>query len=273
MTRTEDALRDTLSALAPAAPADDRAFTGVGRAITRRKRQRAAARLAAVAAVTLVAVAAARLVDDHEAGTADFTTGEGAADPTATTADEERDRAQVTEIIGTATFELPAGWVVISTEPAFWGGEAGDGERHPYTVMCIGDPADPGPLGCAVEVYHGDVPGFEGGQPYEPGGEWSWYHGTDVMDCPDGAGDSSGDGFDGVQPAGGDLRPSTSGLRLVGNHSANFDEWTVVCERSGFTFHPRAWHLPRPEILIVDVLEHEETEELLASFEFGDEPG
>ena len=68
MTSTEDLVRNALADLAPVAPADSSAYAGVGRRITRRRRQRAATRLlAAVAAVALVvALVGASPVGDRD---------------------------------------------------------------------------------------------------------------------------------------------------------------------------------------------------------------
>jgi hypothetical protein len=41
-----------------------------------------------------------------------------------------------------------------------------------------------------------------------------------------------------------------------------------VCRLSGFAFTPRAWHLPRSQIVIFEYFGRPETEGILASFTF-----
>ena len=77
MTSTEELVRNALADLAPTAPADSRAYAGVGRRITHRRRRRAATRLAAVAAVGLVAVAGAALLGGPRDEPSGFSTEPG----------------------------------------------------------------------------------------------------------------------------------------------------------------------------------------------------
>ncbi len=289
MTSTEDQIRNALADLAPTAPADGSAYSGVGRRITRRRRQRTATRLAAVAAVALVAVAGASLVGGRDEpsgfstqpGDDDATLPDDGTPPATGTAPGGTDDGGAPPIvpnptvIGGAEFELPTGWEA-EPQPEYWTDPGVPGgsetERHPYTAMCLRRTADPGPLDCTLEIFYGDVPGNEGFGPYDPDGNWSWYHATDVMTCPDGI-DPGGEALDSVRPADDDTAPAERETRPVGSHTADFSRWDAVCERSGFEFSPQAWFLPESQLLIIDVLGQPETEAILASFVFGDEAG
>jgi hypothetical protein len=293
MTSTEDVVRDALADLAPIAPADSSAYAGVGRRITRRRRQRAATRLAAVAVVALVAVAGASLVgrDDEPSG---FSTGEGRTITTGPDAGpddgappgpgtgqdgiEDRDdgagTAPTPTTLGPATFTLPAGWEAVQQDEAWIevDGSGGSEVPHPYTSMCLRRTADPGPLDCTLEMFHGDVPGHEGFEAYDPNGKWSWYRAGDPMSCPDGA-DPGGEALDTVQPVDGSMAPVDSDFPPVGSRTAAHSRWSAVCERSGFEFSPEAWFLPESELLIIEVLDQPETEAILDSFTFVDDGG
>ena len=296
MTSTEDLVRDALADLAPKAPADSTAYAGVGRRITRRRRQRAATRLAAVAAVALVAVAGASLVGDRDDEPSGFSTGPGDTRTTAPDGSTPDDGASPepgtgqdgvdggddgastepsTRMLGPAMFTLPAGWEAVQQD-GFWidGPDPGDSgtSRYPYTSMCLRRTADPGPLDCTLEMFHGEVPGHEGFEAYDPESAWSWYRGGDVMPCPDGT-DPGGGAGDTVQPADGDMAPVETDFRSVGSRTAAYSRWSAVCEKSGFRFGPEAWYLPESQLLIIDVLDQPETEAILQSFEFGDEEG
>lgn len=293
MTSTEDLVRDALADLAPIAPADSTAYAGVGRRITRRRRQRAATRLAAVAAVGLMAVAGASLVGDRDDEPSGFSTGEGNTITTVPDAEQPDDGAPpgpgtgqdgvdagddsastepTKKMLGPATFTLPAGWEAVQQDEVWI--DAGESEtvRHPYTSMCLRRTADPGPLDCTLEMFHGDVPGHEGFEACDPNGDWSWYRATDTMACPDGTA-PDGEAGDTVVPADGSRAPVKTDFRPVGSRSAAYTRWSAVCERSGIEFGPEAWFLPDSELLIIDVLGQPETEAILETFEFGDEAG
>jgi hypothetical protein len=294
MTSTEELVRNALADLAPTAPADSTAYAGVGRRITHRRRRRAATRLAAVAAVGLVAVAGAALLGgprDEPSGFStqpgeDVTTGpdtgpgDGAAPGTGPGQDGDGSSTGPSiTMLGSASFTLPQGFET-AQQDQFWTDSAEPGGsatvRHPYTSMCLRRTADPGPLDCTLEMFHGDVPGHEGFEAYDPEGDWSWYRATDVMPCPGGTGpDDTGPGGqdDIVRPVGGRVTPVESGFRPVGSQTAAYSRWSVVCEKSGFEFSPQAWFLPESQLLIIDVLGQPETEAILASFTFGDEAG
>ena len=296
MSSTEDLVRNALADLAPVAPADSSAYAGVGRRITRRRRQRAATRLAAVAAVALVAVAGASLVGDRDDEPSGFQTGEGNTITTGPDAGQPDDGAPpgpgtgqdgvdaaddgvstgpTTRRLGPATFTLPAGWEVVQQDEVWIDAAEPGGSGtvpHPYTSMCLRRTADPGPLDCTLEMFHGEVPGHEGFQAYDPDGDWSWYRSTDAMACPDGA-DKGGEALDTVRPADGSMAPAESDFRAVGTRTAAYTRWSAVCETSGFRFSPEAWFLPESELLIIDVVGQPETEAILQSFGFGDEGG
>jgi hypothetical protein len=237
----DDPVRDALADLAPLAPADDAAFSGVRRAVTRRRRRRTAGRVAAaVVAVGLIAggsLAAAGLQED-EGGLS-----------------TRRPTERVS--LGDMTLELPEDWAITSRDPS---------ADH----MCIGPIGYPVRGDCAgLDLYHGDpLPGHEM-EEYQDHGQWSWYHQTDVAQCPNRP-QGPGEPIDAVEPNDEDgYDPIDTGERDVGGRTAVYDQWAARCDRSGFEFSPRAWHLAEDQILIVDVLGHPETEEILASVRWG----
>jgi hypothetical protein len=266
MSSPDDLLRERLARLAPSAPADSMAFEGIERRITHRRRRRAAARVAAVAAVALVAVGVGTLAtgrdqrSDVSTQPAETTTSEPDASAAAPTVGQT---GRVT--FGGASFEVPEGWEVTSYDD----GVAEDvtmGPDRGYESLCIGAPGDEQDSCGAIAMYHGDtLPGGEG-QPYQDHGAWSWHQGNDVALCPL----TPSGGVDYVQPAGGDYAPIRSDAAApVGDRTAVYDEWAAVCD-SGPTFNPRAWHLSDEQFLIVDVIGHPQTDDVLASFRFDD---
>lgn len=249
MTSTEDLLREGLARLAPRAPADQAAYAGLGRAVTRRRRRRAAARVAAVTAVGLMSLGVASLVT-RPTGEPGYST-DGS---TTTTASDAGAGPRTT--FGPASFVLPDGWLVVSEDES---------------RMCVGPEGTADiPVDCAgVALSLPPLVGHEGG-PYEDHGPWQFQTGTDPLTCPDGP---QADGeFDAVVPGEAGMEPVDQGTRKVGGRSATYDEWAAECDTSGFSFHPRAWHVFAPEMLIVDLLARPETEALLASFEFDEGP-
>ncbi len=263
----EDLLRERLARLAPSAPADSVAFEGIERRITHRRRRRAAARVAAVAAVALVAVGVGSLAIGREepsdlstqpAETATSAPVPGAAAPTV----GQKGRVA----FGGASFEVPEGWEVTSYDDGL-AEDTPSGQGRGVESLCIGVPEDE-QSSCAIEMYHGDpLPGGEQ-QPYQDHGQWSWNHATDPPPCPF----TPEDEGDGVEAPGGDTGPVDSAESVpVGDRTAVYDEWAAVCD-SGATFNPRAWHLADEQLLIFDVIGHDETEQVLGSFRF-DEPG
>jgi hypothetical protein len=251
----EDMVRDALADLAPRVPAGDEALGGVRRAITRRRRRRTAVR-AGVAAVLLVAVAAAGAV--ALSGGDSEQPSDMIDQPTTTPTSPGGPMP-----FGPITLTLPEGWVVYDRGPI--GTEDVQGE-----AMCI-EPADrPEPRfeDCAgLVMYHGYLPGNENAT-YEEGLDWAWRRGTDTAACP--VGDVVDDQ---VVPGPSGTDPVQNELRRVGDRDANFARWEAVCEISGYSFDPEAWHLPLTRVLIIEVLEVDETDEILASIEFdGDAP-
>jgi hypothetical protein len=235
----DDLVRDALADLAPLAPADDAAYAGVRRAVSRRRRRRATGRIAAAVLVLGViaggALAATGLQEDEG--------GLSTRPP--------RERVS----FGDISLELPASWQVI---------------RSDTDSMCIGPAGNPYPRydDCSgLELYRGDpLPGHEMGE-YQDHGPWGWYQATDVSPCPDRP-HEPGEPLDGIQPTDEHgYEPIASDDRTVGNRTgvAVYDRWAARCERSGFVFYPRAWHLVDDQILIVDVLGQEETDAILAS--------
>ncbi|HEX6570331.1 MAG TPA: hypothetical protein VF015_14265 [Acidimicrobiales bacterium] len=251
MTSTEDLVRAGLHDLAPAAPADDAAYAGVRRAITRRRRQRAAARVTAVAALALVAVGTAALVQRED--TPGYSTDRGGT--TETTAPGTSASAPSRSVtFGPATFDVPADWVVVSNNG---------------NDMCVAPDGTEDMSTCAgLRLSRGELVGYEGGA-YIEHGDWSWYTATDVMRCPDGPG-GPGEELDDVRAPGNDRAPIEQGRRPVGDRTAVYDKWAAECTLTDFRFTPRAWLVRELQLLIVDELDNPETEQILASFEFAD---
>jgi hypothetical protein len=252
----EERLRRTLTELAPRATPDDRAFDGLDRAITRRRRRRAATRVSALIVVVGVAVGLLAGRGGDGQGTVENPPASGEAPSTApTTPPPGATRVP----FGDVTFLLPAGWVV-----AHQGGDAG------AETMCIAPAGNSGPRyeDCAgLLLYHGDLPGYRGGR-YVRDGTWGFAHGEEPAPCPVASPDP-GTGADDVVVAGAvGKRPIDTGLRDVGDHRADYDQWFARCRESNFTFTPRAWYLPTSRVVILDVLGHPETGDILASFQF-----
>jgi hypothetical protein len=264
MNSTENLLRERLARLAPTAPADRAAFEGIERRITHRRRQRTAARVAAFATVALVAVGVGSLATGRDEPSDLSTSPPDRTTPATGEAPTVGQQGRVA--FGGASFDVPDGWAVTSYDDGV-ADDAVGGWDLGYASLCIGvldDERD----SCALAVYHGDpLPGTEE-QPYEDHGNWSWHQGTDVPQCPF----RPTGPYDPVQPAGGESGPTRSDDQApVGDRTAVYDEWSAVCE-SGDAFDPRAWHLADEQLLIVDVLGHDETEGVLESFRF-DESG
>lgn len=248
---TEDTVRDALADLAPRVPAGDQALVGVRRAITRRRRRRAVARTG-VAAVLLAAVATAGVVAvavGNEPSETDMGT------PTTTTTEPVAPGGRLQ--FGPVSLDLPDGWVVRFRVPDT--GTDGANES-----LCIGPAAGEPPEGtdCAGLMLHrGYLPGDETSSYEERPG---WSQATDVERCP------TGDGVDDVVLSGPQEERRVEDDRPVGDKDAEWTEWAAVCS-SGATFTPEAWLLPDVRVLVVEVLDRDETEEILASFEFTDE--
>lgn len=249
---TEDTVRDALADLAPQVPAGDQALAGVRRAITRRRHRRAVARtgvaavlLAAVATAGVVAVAGGNEPDETDVGT-----------PTTTTTEpvEPGGRLQ----FGPVSLDLPDGWSEQFRVPDT--GTDGTGES-----ICIAPAAGESPesIDCAGLMLHrGYLPGNETSSYEEDPG---WSQATDVVPCP------IGDVVDDVVVTGPQgVPPVQEEVRSVGGKDAEWTQWAAECS-SGAGFTPEAWLFPDVRVLVVEVLDRDETEEILASFEFTDE--
>jgi hypothetical protein len=240
---TDDLVRDALTDLAPIAPADDTAFAGVRRAVARRRRRRAAGRVAAaLLAVGLIAgggvvIGGVRRDGESRVATRPPTTG---------------DTRQVT--FAGMSLDLPEGWEVISRDVS-------------EDRMCIGPAGNPYPRfhECSgLELHHGDpLPGNELDE-YQDHGPWGWYPDTDVNPCPNQPYDP-GQQLDGIQSTGAGYDPVETDEVEVGGRPAAYDRWAARCERSGYTFSPRAWHLDDEQILIVDVVGRDEVDAIIES--------
>jgi hypothetical protein len=249
---TEDQLRRALHGIAPQAPADDDALAGVLTAVTRRRRRQSVGRIAAACALLGVAAAGVALA---RAGAGDPPVVQTPSHPGPTGSDRSPGTTGPGDRVGFGriTFVLPPGWEVVDD------GSAGG-------PMCVAPAGNPEPRwdGCAgLLLYRGDdLPGYEG-RPYEKGGPWGFYHGTDPVPCPGGQ-----DADDTVEPGAVGTAPIDSGLAPVGEHRADYDQWFARCSASSFTFTPRAWLLPTSRVVIFDVLGRPETDAILASVQF-----
>jgi hypothetical protein len=246
---TEDKVRDALADLAPRVPAGDEALAGVHRAITRRRRRRTAVR-AAVAAGLLMVVATAGVLAVAADG-----------EPSETDIVDEPTTETVPDVVGgrvefgPISLALPEGWDRID------GGTEQGGEW-----MCIAPVGSSGPTfaDCAgLVVRHGYLPGNEMSTYEESRDNWAWSHSTDPPLCPTGT-DTNDILVYG--PEGG--LPIEGGFSPVGDKSAEYTQWAAYCSRSGERFTPRMWVLPETRVMIEDFFNLEETEDILASFEF-----
>lgn len=258
MTRGEDTLREALRGLAPTAPADETAHAGVRRAITRRRRRRTTGRVAAVVlAVAAVAGGRALVVASGDAeGPPGYATDD-APGPTARPGPSTIPAPAATGVahtFGPVTFDVPPGWAAT---------EMGEASLCVTPVEGAGRSWD----GCAgMRLYRGDLPGYEGGT-YVEHGPWGFATATDPTPCPAPPGSQPAEG-DVVVPGQAGTGPVDQGFKPVGDRMAAYDQWFARCSESGFTFTPRAWLLPRSEVLVVDVFGLPETEAILASFQF-----
>jgi hypothetical protein len=255
----EDRLRQALDDLAPRPPADDEAYAGVRRSIGRRHRRQVAGRLAAAVAVVGLGAGAAILATGGRGGPSvqtpatqpPATTEPG---PTTTTTTPEGTRVH----LGKVSFVPPPGWVALGMPEAT--------TDESVRGLCVAPVGDPGPSyeGCSgVMIFSGDpLPGYKG-DAYEQDGPWQFAHATGPIPCPfdDPPGST-------IEPGPAGRQPINSGGRAVGDHTAAYDRWFARCGDDGATFTPEAWLLPQSKILIVDVFGHDETQQLLDSFEF-----
>jgi hypothetical protein len=254
---TEDKVRDALADLAPLVPAGDEALAGVHRAITRRRHRRTAVR-ATVAAGLLVAVATAGVLASA-GGEDDTDIGETPSSSTTSTTEPPSRTVDGLVTFGPVSLELPEGWAVIE-----------DGEQAQGGAwMCIAPALNPDPKldNCAgLIVRHGFLPGNETFTYADTRQNWAWNHATDVLACP-----TTQDVEDSVQPGSEGTAPIDQGFRPVGDKTAEYTQWAAECSRSGTIFTPRMWVLPDTRVMIEDFFNLDETEDILASFEFTDE--
>jgi len=272
--RTDDMVREALADLAPTAPADNTALTGMHRAIGRRRRRQQVARIAAAVAFVALAVGTTAVVLDAESDPSqvstdpDETTTPTTTPTTPTTTPDTTEGNQVEPTrFGPVTFQLPEGWEIIDRYDQ-GSTDLSTGEPGPTgETMCIAPAGNPGPQwdGCAgLLIHQGDfLPGNEM-LPYEPHTAGAWSHSTDANPCPFTATPPQDTPGNYVVTG---LEPIDQGLRPVGDHMADYDRWPAECP-SGETFEPQAWFLPQSKVLIFDVFGHDETEAFLASFEF-----
>jgi hypothetical protein len=265
MTLTDDRMRSELADLAPTAPADRRARSGIERAVSRRRRHREVRRIGAAAAVLVLVVAGAAWLGGWRgsAAPAGYTSPTGPGSGVMTTGSDPTappkgigPRGPATVTFATLTFDLPAGWELVS--------RTGD------DTMCVAPIGVTYPSwGCTgLDLYHGDLPGNETSA-YEDHQPWAWYHATDVPSCPTET-DPTGPDWDQVRvPEGGTADPVDSGFRPVGDRTAVYDQWEAECSQSAFRFTPRAWHLPESDIVIFDDFAQPEAEAILATVRFG----
>jgi hypothetical protein len=279
MTAVEERVRQALVDLAPTVPADGTARLGVARAVGRRRRRGVAGRALATAivggALAAVAIAGPPTLGRDRAVVPATSLPPAATVPSPTTlppqttptvppADTDAAADTVmpaTTVPGEAavdrvafagvSFDLPPGWVIA--------------EQRGDETICVEPAADPYPSwDCSgLRMHHGRLPGYETAD-YVDHGPWGWYHATDVRPCPTGT--NVDDAVD--PPEGIGTGPIDTGFGEVGDRTAVYDRWAAVCRLSGFAFTPRAWHLPRSQIVIFEYFGRPETEGILASFTF-----
>lgn len=256
----ENDIRRALAELAPRPRADDEALAGMRRAVARRRRRQTLGRIAVVCALAGVGAAGAALVraGGDDPPSYQMPAGPGPSGPSTTPTTAPMGDPSRTVRFANVTFELPEGWAVI-----------GDG-RQPLCVAPVANPAPRFALCAGLALYHGDLPGYRG-RPYEKDGPWPFFHTRDPVPCPGGPPDAAAGG-DTVVPGTAGTAPIDEGFRDVGDRKAAYDQWFARCTRSSFTFTPRAWYLPKSQIVIFDVFGRPETDRILASFRF-DDPG
>ena len=276
----EDLVRDSLARRAPTAPADDAAYAGIERAITRRRRRRAVTQVVAFAAVGLAGFGVGALVvaDDDPPSystrpeatgtpTPDDRPDAGTGSPT-TTSTTAGPGEQV--VFGPVSFVLPGGWSIVSQSDDDMCVAAAGTEEAAAAEEAAGSAAAPSSEeveACAgVRITLGPLTGHEGG-PYVEHGDWTWHTSTDPMPCPAPPVDSDAP-FDAVVAGDDGMAPIDQGFRPVGDRTAVYDQWAATCAESGVEFTPRAWHLPTTQVRFLDLLGAPETPALLASVEF-----
>lgn len=153
---------------------------------------------------------------------------------------------------------VPVGWQVVRG-PIYY-------QYQGEASLCLHPPGDTRVVfGCAgIAFEYGKI--MAGGapetKPYVPNVQDGWYPATDVQPCPFGS-VLPGGKYNGIRP-----QPGVSqGLRSVGDHHADWNEWKATCD-SGQSFHPQAWFLPTSHVLIFDYIGHPETKAVLASARF-----
>jgi hypothetical protein len=266
--RTDDMVRDALADLAPVAPADSTALAGMHRAIGRRRRRQQVTRVAAAVAVLAFAVGAGALVLRADSDPSNVSTEPDDGKPTTDTTGDPKPDLSGRITFGEVSFQLPDGWEAGRPTKMIDPETGAQGDR-----MCIAPAGNTGRQwdGCAgLLIHQGDfLPGREM-QPYRPHDDWAWYHATDPPSCPTEGEPTAGEPFDQVSPpASTGQAPIDQGERAMGDRAAIYDRWGAVCQ-SGFGFQPQAWYQVESQVLVFDILNHPETEDFLASFEFED---
>jgi len=270
----EDLVRDSLARRAPTAPADDAAYAGIERAITRRRRRRAVTQVVAFAAVGLAGFGIGALVvaddDPPSYSTRPEATGTPSPDddpdagpgspPTTPTSAGPGERVE----FGPVSFVLPGGWTIVSQSDDDMCVAAAGTEQAVGADEVVG--ADEFEACAGVRITLGPLTGHEGG-PYVEHGDWTWHTSTDPMACPARPADPDAP-FDAVVVGVAGMAPIDQGFRPVGDRTAVYDQWAAVCAESRIEFSPQAWHLPTTQVRFLDLLGAPETPALLASVEF-----
>jgi hypothetical protein len=261
--RTDDMVREALADLAPVAPADNTALTGMHRAIGRRRRRQHVARAMAALAVLALAIGAGAVLLGAESNSPDISTQPDDGKPTTDTTGEPKPDQSGPMHFGGVSFVVPEGWE--AGPPRKQTDPLGDAQGE---TMCVAPAGNEGPTwdDCAGLLIHsGDfLPGQEM-EAYQPHTAGAWSHSTDPGQCPFTPGPPEAE-FDAVLSGGDPIEQDDA--RPVGDRTAVYDQWSAQCDLSGVAFEPQAWYLPDAQVLVFDMFSHPETEDFLASFEF-----
>jgi hypothetical protein len=262
--RTDDMVREALADLAPVAPADNTALTGMHRAIGRRRRRQHVARAMAALAVLALAIGAGAVLLGAESNSPDISTQPDHGKPTTDTTGEPKPDQSGRIHFGGVSFVLPEGWE--AGRPRKQTDPLSDAQGD---TMCVAPTGNEGPTwdDCAGLLIHsGDfLPGQEM-EAYQPHTAGAWSHSTDADQCPFVAGPPDGPAENWVQTGGEPIEEDEA--RPVGDRTAIYDRWTADCQITGDTFEPQAWYVPESRVLVFDIFSHDQTEAFLASFEF-----
>ena len=156
-------------------------------------------------------------------------------------------------LVGPVLLTVPDGWTTVSS---FFGSACIEPQRsRPHAFGCAG-----------LEVFYG----WDGFLPANEMSSFSrkapgWYSATDVQPCP--VDPRGGDDYNGIEVG---RQVGGEQLRPVGDRRAYYYQWTAGCQKSTYTFSPRAWYLPISKVLMVDYIGYPDVDPIVASARFDD---